>query len=181
MPHHYTQTTRANSWHFERIFTPHHVSHVMCHMSYVRCHVSHVRCHIYIYIYICFYKVMEGLLSTGTTLSSLKKSLAVLFWYQTLISIENSLVARKWGWIMNIKNSAGGRFATNSSVTNPKGKACFPCADQSKYIFVTRATSAQSRQKKWVFMFPTFSPVLIFTLLNISCTPHSIYISHHNN
>ena len=28
------------SWNFERMFTPHHVSCVICHASHVRCHVS---------------------------------------------------------------------------------------------------------------------------------------------
>ena len=30
---------------FERMFTPHHVSHVRCHVSRVRCHLSGVTCH----------------------------------------------------------------------------------------------------------------------------------------
>ena len=29
---------------FERMFTPHHVSHVTCHVSCVTCHMSHVMC-----------------------------------------------------------------------------------------------------------------------------------------
>ena len=32
------------SWRFDRMFTPHQLSHVMCHMSRARCHVSGVRC-----------------------------------------------------------------------------------------------------------------------------------------
>ena len=32
------------SWHFERMFTLHHLSHVRCQVSGVRCQVSGVRC-----------------------------------------------------------------------------------------------------------------------------------------
>ena len=56
-----------------------HVSHVTCHMSRVTCHLSHDMCqmsHFYLfYIYFFFTKwrslSLEGLLSTGPTLSSL--------------------------------------------------------------------------------------------------------------
>ena len=34
------------SWHFKRMFTPHHVSCITCHMAHVMCHVSHVTCHL---------------------------------------------------------------------------------------------------------------------------------------
>ena len=34
------------SWFFERMFTPHHVSHVLCHVSHVMCHLSPVTCHL---------------------------------------------------------------------------------------------------------------------------------------
>ena len=34
---------QLDSWKFERMFTPHHVSHVRCQVSYVRCQVSGVR------------------------------------------------------------------------------------------------------------------------------------------
>ena len=34
------------SWYFDRMFTPHHVSCVTCHMSHVTCHVSPVTCHL---------------------------------------------------------------------------------------------------------------------------------------
>ena len=64
--HHYTQTVRARdfyyfwlfiyfivnihweleSWNFERMFTPHHVSCVTCHISRVTCHLSPVTCHV---------------------------------------------------------------------------------------------------------------------------------------
>ena len=48
-------------WIFERILTPHHVSHITCHMSFVMCHVSHftclmsrIKCHMILYMYIIF-------------------------------------------------------------------------------------------------------------------------------
>ena len=34
------------SWHFEKIFTSHDLSHVMYHISRVICHVSRVMCHV---------------------------------------------------------------------------------------------------------------------------------------
>ena len=34
------------SWHFERLFTPHHVSCVTCHVSAAMCHLSRVTCHV---------------------------------------------------------------------------------------------------------------------------------------
>ena len=47
---------------FERMFTPHNMSHVTCHMSYVICHMSTVMCHmscvtcpIYFVIFIYFF------------------------------------------------------------------------------------------------------------------------------
>ena len=40
------KTLELGSWNFERMFTPHHVSHVRCHVSCVRCQVSGVRCHV---------------------------------------------------------------------------------------------------------------------------------------
>ena len=33
------------SWNFERMFTPHNMSHVTCRMSRVTCHMWHVTCH----------------------------------------------------------------------------------------------------------------------------------------
>ena len=39
LKHHYTQTVKLESWHFERMFTP-HMSHVRRHLSRVRCHMS---------------------------------------------------------------------------------------------------------------------------------------------
>ena len=41
----YPKPQELGSWIFERMFTHHHVSHVMCHMSGVMCQVSYVRCH----------------------------------------------------------------------------------------------------------------------------------------
>ena len=41
--HYYKQTWSLN---FERMFIPHHISHVMCQVSGVVCQVSHVRCHV---------------------------------------------------------------------------------------------------------------------------------------
>ena len=32
----------VGSWNFKRMFTPHHMSQVICHMLHVTCHVSHV-------------------------------------------------------------------------------------------------------------------------------------------
>ena len=37
------------SWHFERMFTPPHLSHVICHMSPVTCHMSPVTCHVFFF------------------------------------------------------------------------------------------------------------------------------------
>ena len=42
------------SWKFERMFTPHHVSRVPCHLSPVTCHMSPVTCQIIIIIIIIF-------------------------------------------------------------------------------------------------------------------------------
>ena len=35
---------KLGSWNFERMFTPHHVSYLICHMSCVTCYVLHVIC-----------------------------------------------------------------------------------------------------------------------------------------
>ena len=42
----YLKPEELESWKFERMCTPNHVSHVMCHIScvYLTCHVSGVRC-----------------------------------------------------------------------------------------------------------------------------------------
>ena len=45
--------------------------HVTCHMSHVTCHMSHVTCHYYYYFLTQWWSLsVEGLLSTGPTLSS---------------------------------------------------------------------------------------------------------------
>ena len=48
------------SWHFERMFTSLHLSHVKCHVSHVKCHRSQVTCQMlqFIYIYIYFVVVV---------------------------------------------------------------------------------------------------------------------------
>ena len=57
------------SWNFERRFTfSQHMSRVMCRMSCVLCHVSCVACNLFTK---CWSYLVEGLLSTGPTLSSL--------------------------------------------------------------------------------------------------------------
>ena len=40
-----SQTVRARDLTFERMFTPHNMSHVTSHVSSVTCHMSHVTCH----------------------------------------------------------------------------------------------------------------------------------------
>ena len=58
-----------------------HVSHITCDMSRVTCHVSLVTCHVspFIYLYIYFLdNVLEGLLSTRSTLSSLCMAVLIL-------------------------------------------------------------------------------------------------------
>ena len=40
-----TKLLELGSWNFEKMFTPHHVSHVRCQVSSVRCHMSRFRCH----------------------------------------------------------------------------------------------------------------------------------------
>ena len=42
------------NWNFERMFTPHNMSHVMYHMSHVMCHVSHVTYHMSCFF--CFFQ-----------------------------------------------------------------------------------------------------------------------------
>ena len=42
----YTKPWELGSWDYERILTPHQVSHVICHMSYVICQVSWVMCQV---------------------------------------------------------------------------------------------------------------------------------------
>ena len=37
---------KLSSWNFERMFTFHNMSHVVCHVSRVTCHMSCVMCHI---------------------------------------------------------------------------------------------------------------------------------------
>ena len=40
----YPKPEELASWNFERMYTPNHVSQVMCEVSGVRCHISSVRC-----------------------------------------------------------------------------------------------------------------------------------------
>ena len=72
------------------MFTPHHVSCVMCHVSCVTCHMSRVTCHmshVFLFLFLLFFvffyptknmpkwwsQLVEGLISTGPTPSSLRK------------------------------------------------------------------------------------------------------------
>ena len=72
------------SWNFERIVTPQHMSHVTSHMSCVTCQVSGVRCqvsHFTCNFYLFFFSFLDKLVKLvsggsvihGPTLSSLKK------------------------------------------------------------------------------------------------------------
>ena len=44
------------SWNFERMFTPHSLSHFMFHVSCVLCHVSRVTCHIFFFNFFFFWQ-----------------------------------------------------------------------------------------------------------------------------
>ena len=59
------------SWHFERMFTPHLVPTVSCLVSCVTCHLSNVISHMSQKNTKWWSLLVEGLLSTGPTLSSL--------------------------------------------------------------------------------------------------------------
>ena len=59
------------SWNFERMFTPNHVSHVRCQVTGVRCQVSSVRFFSSFFRTKLWSKSVEGLLSTGLTLSNI--------------------------------------------------------------------------------------------------------------
>ena len=60
-PLHYTQTVRDRELKFDRMFTPYHVSQVMCQVSHVMCHMSGV-------IVLFFYQAVE-LLGGGSVIN----------------------------------------------------------------------------------------------------------------
>ena len=74
------------TWTFGSMFTLHHVSHITCQVSGVRCQFSRVTCQMSHVIYFFFFNffllrtiwwsfLVEGLLSTGPTLSSLQATM----------------------------------------------------------------------------------------------------------
>ena len=59
-----------------RMFTSHHMSRVTCHLSCVMCHcqMSPVTCHVSLFFLSFWSQLMEGLLSSGPTLSSCRSA-----------------------------------------------------------------------------------------------------------
>ena len=55
------------TWHFERMFTPHHVLHVICHLSYITCHVSPVTSHMSFFQKNTFFLFKKNRQSGGTS------------------------------------------------------------------------------------------------------------------
>ena len=96
-----------NSWNFERMFTPHQVSHVICHMSHAMCLLSHFYLFLLTKLF-CLY--MKGQLSRGlprlvSSSKWLNKIWLFKYWKHHMEQIKKFLLWRFQIFILNIFKS----------------------------------------------------------------------------